>query len=447
MISGRSPIGCSTAVAENQPLTEQNRMHIPSLLGELARYLESQIPGAPSCQQPTTPPSAPPATLISRLYQRQSALNPSAVAWIERQPGTGNRSTGRPVESLADLPALPVTAFKQLELTTVPPADRVATFHSSGTTGHQPSRHIHSPETLWIYQLAAEAWFKRRVLGDFPWAWTSREPAPSDRPCMLSLTPRPTDALHSSLAYMIGMLINRLGADPSTFHGRTSAEGWELDCDSARAALRQSAHRDHGRPVIIFGTAFNFVHLLDAMEAAGETMTLPPGSRVMETGGYKGRSRTIPKAELHQAIADRLGLPLELVITEYGMSELSSQAYDTDRSVSLPGSTPLTTTTARTARPTTAGRRLQFPPWCHATVISPETRRECALGEPGLLRIADLANVASVLAIQTEDLAVAHGDGIELLGRAAAAEPRGCSLLPDAAESNRPANVVQKGSN
>jgi hypothetical protein len=62
-------------------------------------------------------------------------------------------------------------------------------------------------------------------------------------------------------------------------------------------------------------------------------------------------------------------------------------------------------------------------------VISPETGREVAEGETGLLRLYDLANVWSVMAVQTEDLAVRHGDGFELLGRAAAVEPRGCSRM------------------
>ena len=62
-------------------------------------------------------------------------------------------------------------------------------------------------------------------------------------------------------------------------------------------------------------------------------------------------------------------------------------------------------------------------------IISPETGREVADGETGLLRVYDLANVRSVMAIQTEDLAVRRGDGFELIGRAALAEPRGCSLL------------------
>jgi hypothetical protein len=62
-------------------------------------------------------------------------------------------------------------------------------------------------------------------------------------------------------------------------------------------------------------------------------------------------------------------------------------------------------------------------------IISPETGREVADGETGLIRIFDLANVFSVMAIQTEDLGIRHGDGFELIGRAALAEARGCSLM------------------
>jgi hypothetical protein len=72
----------------------------------------------------------------------------------------------------------------------------------------------------------------------------------------------------------------------------------------------------------------------------------------------------------------------------------------------------------------------RFPPWARVLVISPETGAEVGEGETGLLRVFDLANIASVLAVQTEDLAARRGEGFELLGRAGASEPRGCSLLP-----------------
>jgi hypothetical protein len=71
----------------------------------------------------------------------------------------------------------------------------------------------------------------------------------------------------------------------------------------------------------------------------------------------------------------------------------------------------------------------RFPPWARVRVVSPETGREVVDGETGLLRVFDLANVFSVMAIQTEDLAVRRGDGFELISRAKLAEPRGCSLM------------------
>ncbi len=70
-----------------------------------------------------------------------------------------------------------------------------------------------------------------------------------------------------------------------------------------------------------------------------------------------------------------------------------------------------------------------FPPWTRAQIVSPETGREVADGETGLIRVFDLANVFSVMAIQTEEVGVHHGEGFELIGRARLAEPRGCSLM------------------
>jgi hypothetical protein len=129
---------------------------------------------------------------------------------------------------------------------------------------------------------------------------------------------------------------------------------------------------------------------------------------VLETGGYKGRSRTLPKAELHALITERFGVPTSHIVCEYGMSELSSQAYD---------------------QVLDASHAFHFPPWARVQIISPETGREAADGEAGLPRVFDLANVFSVMAIQTEDLAVRRGDGFDLIGRAALSEPRGCSLM------------------
>ena len=121
-------------------------------------------------------------------------------------------------------------------------------------------------------------------------------------------------------------------------------------------ALRECAAAN--RQVILLGTAFSFVHLLDQLAETKLHLSLPPGSRVLETGGYKGRSRTLPKAELHALITRFLGIPSADITCEYGMSELSSQAYD------------------RVAGDRADSQRVfQFPPWTRVKIISPETGR------------------------------------------------------------------------
>jgi hypothetical protein len=122
----------------------------------------------------------------------------------------------------------------------------------------------------------------------------------------------------------------------------------------------------------------------------------------------------MPKTELHALITKQLGVMPGNIICEYGMSELSSQAYDSE--IHHPSSI-------------IHHRVFHFPPWARTQIISPETGREIADGETGLIRVFDLANVFSVTVIQTEDLGIRRGDGFELIGRAQLAEPRGCSLM------------------
>jgi hypothetical protein len=213
---------------------------------------------------------------------------------------------------------------------------------------------------------------------------------------------------------MFHTLSRAVAATGSFFVGRVEAEGnWSLDIDSLLSTLLECEKTN--QPVALLGTAFNFVHLIDTLAERRLQIMLPAGSRVMETGGYKGRSRSLPKVRLHGAISQTLGISRGNIVSEYGMCELSSQAYEHSLDASL-------------SAPPTAGR-FHFPPWARFLVISPETGDAAGEGKPGLLRVFDLANVASVLAIQTEDMAIQREDGFELLGRAALTEPRGCSLM------------------
>jgi hypothetical protein len=164
------------------------------------------------------------------------------------------------------------------------------------------------------------------------------------------------------------------------------------------------------RPVCLAATAFALVQLLDAMEADGLRVSLAPGSRIMETGGFKGRSRMVSREELYERTCDRFGVNPDAVLAEYGMTELSSQCYDR-----MPAGAVL------------AQRRKVAPPWLRARVVGPD-RRTLAKGEVGAILHVDLANRSSCIAIQTEDLGVQYADGLVLIGRDVDVEPRGCSL-------------------
>lgn len=225
------------------------------------------------------------------------------------------RVTPEQITHWSQIPAMPTAAFKELELTCLPPGERVGVFHSSGTTGQHPSRHFHNAESLATYEASLWPWFRHNVL-------------PQNSPVrLLLLVPPPEQAPHSSLVYMFETVRRKLGVDARVFVGRVSPDGaWELDLGEVTAALENSQREQV--PLLLLGTAFSFVHLLDALCVMQREVQLPPGSRVMETGGYKGRSRTMPKAELHALISAQLGVPADGIVCEYGMSELSSQAYD-----------------------------------------------------------------------------------------------------------------------
>ncbi len=327
-----------------------------------------------------------------QLFTLQFELNQAYRSLCEAR-GASPQS----VTCWTEIPAVPTSAFKEFELSCIPAFERIAVFHSSGTTGQYPSRHFHHRDSLDLYEASLLCWFERNVLQPPAACWN-----------IVCLTPDTKAAPYSSLAHMLETIVQKFAPGNPAFMGTIDADGaWALDFDVACDCLRRLEQARE--PVLVLGTAFGFVHLLDHLSAGDCRFKLPAGSRVMETGGYKGRSRSLPKPDLHRLISERFGISHRSIVCEYGMSELSSQAYDTGS----PGFV----------------RSLRFPPWARAQIISPETGREAAEGETGLLRVVDLANAYSVLAIQTEDLAIHRGSGFEILGRAAQSEPRGCSLM------------------
>ncbi len=385
--------------------------------------------------------------LARDLFAHQFQRNPVLRRFCESR-GVTPASLG----TWRDVPALPASAFKDFEVTILPGSERTVVFHSSGTTGQRPSRHFHSAASLALYETSLLAWFRPHLLGDPVAAVADRgqlgvlgglaaavadrghHPTDAGGLTLLSLTPPPVKARHSSLVHMMKTVRLRFAWTGSMFLGKVAADQtWTLDRKRLVEALEHSVQIR--TPVAVLGTALGFVEVLDHLEACRLEFRLPTGSRVMETGGYKGRSRSLSRPELQDRIERFLGIPAHHIISEYGMSELGSQAYDSH--VPPPGEEVPRRTgfqpVAHPNQPSGTGRpapdRLfRFPPWARVRLISPETGREVGEGETGLIRVCDLANVCSVIALQTEDLGVRRRDGFELLGRAAQAEPRGCSL-------------------
>jgi hypothetical protein len=205
---------------------------------------------------------------------------------------------------------------------------------------------------------------------------------------------------------MFGVAIREVGAQGSRFF---VSEG-ELELAALLAALEGA---DPALPLLLGGTAFAFVHLLDALEARGAKLALGANARIMETGGFKGRSRSLPRMQLYLALEQRLGVPLERIVNQYGMTELGSQFYD---SVLLDPAAP---------------RRKLGPPWARVRIVDPETGGDAPGDEVGVILVADLANTGSVAVVQTADLGRRVAGGFEVLGREPGAEERGCSIAAD----------------
>jgi hypothetical protein len=247
---------------------------------------------------------------------------------------------------------------------------------------------------------------------------------------VLCLLPSPADVPDSSLGFMMDEVGREMAEGGARFF--VSPEG-EVQAEAFHGALEGAARED--RSVLIAGTAFAFVQWLDRAMQEGWTGSLPPGSRILETGGYKGRSRAVAREELYASLGDLLNVPVDRIVNEYGMTELLSQFYEPVLAEASPGSLMSPKGESGVGEPSRSGlaeslsRRFhRGPPWTRTLVLDPLTLDPSPPGEVGLLAHLDLANLGSVSAVLTEDLGREVPGGFQLLGRTEGAEPRGCSL-------------------
>ena len=349
---------------------------------------------------PSQPPE--PFDAIAVALARYQAAQIPAVSRLARARGIDLASAVR----AAEVPAVPCDVFRLARVAAHPAADDVAVFRTSGTSQGREARGEHALRTTSTYELGARLWAERLLWPD------------TTRLRVIVLASPIAEQPDSSLGFMLDRFAAILGG--GSFHLRDGA----LDAAGVAAAAASARARDE--PALVLATSFALVHLLDAREGLGLDLRLPHGSRVMQTGGFKGRSREVAPDELRAAVRSAFAVPEAHVIGEYGMTELSSQLYETTLAAAL-GKWP-----ADEARHGV----FAAPPWVRVTAVDPVTLAPLPDGEVGIARLVDLANVDSAVAIQTADrVRVLPGfrgnHSIELLGRAPGAPPRGCSIAVD----------------
>lgn len=304
----------------------------------------------------------------------------------------GRGKTPRVVKSWRDIPAVPINAFKDLTLSCAAPEDCARVFMTSGTTrGDVKGRHYHP--TMAVYDASMLRNFEHHVMQG------------RKQVRMGLLFPTEVMMPNSSLAHYLGLAIAQFGAHDSAYYMDESGLQVDALCDALTNAQLS------GEPFFLLGASYSFVHLMDALQERGLTFQLPVGSRLLDTGGFKGQSREVPMDAFYAQLSDTFGVSCDHCLNMYGMTELSTQFYD-------------------------AGNRSvpsikRGPHWIRSRLVDPLTGNDVPAGKRGILAHTDLCNFNSVVTILTGDVGQSCEDGFILLGRAEGTQAKGCSLAVD----------------
>jgi phenylacetate-coenzyme A ligase PaaK-like adenylate-forming protein len=300
------------------------------------------------------------------VFKYQAVHNPIYKSFIEH---LGIAPTK--VDRVAQIPFLPITFFKQQAVKTSDRAEQI--FSSSGTTGMQTSKHyVHD---VAIYEESYRTAFNL-FYGDI------------SQYTLLALLPSYAEREGSSLIYMVDDLLQQAQA----------GSGYYLNNHKELFETLENLKK-LGKPTILLGVTYA---LLDFVEQFSINF---PELIVMETGGMKGKRKELIREELHAQLCQGFGV--ENIHSEYGMTELLSQAYSKENGI------------------------FTCPPWMQVCIR--DTNDPLQLigdGKTGGINIIDLANVHSCSFIATQDLGKLIGPNqFEVLGRFDASDIRGCNLL------------------
>jgi hypothetical protein len=290
------------------------------------------------------------------------------------------------LRSWHDIPAVPTDVFKLpgIDLRCFPESETIGHFLTSGTTREVKGKHEYRDLDL----------YEASVLG----GWREANIPALENPFFFSQ--RPTDAPHSSLVRMFEILSRRAVLSTSIALATEVSGGFWLIDPEGKFLLENF---DPQKPAALLGTS------IALLKACDETppLTLPEGSWIFETGGSKGLEKSFTPAEVRARLSAHFGIPESRILNEYGMTELFSQSYKWGDEETH-----------------------KAPPWTAIRVIDVHSGKPAAEGQPGYLEIIDLANLDTVSAIRTQDIAIARGEReFLLLGRDPEAIARGCSRV------------------
>ncbi|MFO7828288.1 MAG: acyltransferase [Bacteroidales bacterium] len=277
------------------------------------------------------------------------------------------------IHSYQNIPFLPIEFFKTHQILTGA-GDSEMIFYSSGTTGSQRSKHY--IKDLTFYEKSFLKTFNR-FYGDV------------DEYCILALLPTYLENESSSLVYMVNQLIQKSGHPESGFY---------LNNIETLASKLKDLDQS-GQKVMLFGVSYAL------MDLAHQFPMQLSNTIILETGGMKGTRKELTKNELHQLLGQKLGA--EKIHSEYGMTELLSQAYSK------------------------GDGKFFTPPWMKILVRDTyDPFSYVQKGRSGGINIIDLANIHSCSFIETKDLGKINKDNsFEVLGRFDYSDIRGCNLL------------------
>lgn len=400
---------------------------LPPGFSSLAEELKGSFRAWEECPAPW--PEERLERLARRAFELQFSANPPYRRYCRRLGVTPDSVTG-----WREIPPVPTAAFREVSLCLGGRRAAEVVFRTSGTTRGAERRGSHPVVDTGLYAASLEAAFRWHVLGG------------RTGMAIGSLIPPFEPAEESSLSWMAEAVLRRFGTPGSGFLAGPGGVDWE---EATRFLERASAD---GRPVCLLATTLGADEWMRLLEGCGARFHLPPGSRMMDTGGAKGR-RGLERRDVVVAVVDRLGIAEDLVINELGMTELLSQRYS--RPPGADGAAMGSSTAAATSRPgavtpraeaansrveaatphagaTTprpgAATSLFSPPWLLTRALDPNTLEELPEDDVGALCHFDLANAGSVCAVLTEDLGRVRGNVVEWVGRSPGAPPRGCSL-------------------